>query len=156
MARIYSFGALGSAPIGYLAIGDSSTYPLTTTPVVAPTGGGSYEGKAKRNWIVRKGGKLEVYKSAADAIRAVEAEQPEDKPDDVETVAEDAPKTVEEAAPPEPVEVITLGQIKVLARRYDELEAYRQAVKAAQYEGLIALFERLQDEEDVEMLLAYA
>lgn len=118
----------------------------------APAVAGGYG--AKKKWVIRKGGKLEVYSNAADAIVALESEPANDAKES--PPEKEQPKPIKPTPKPKPVEVITLGQIKALAKQYDELQAYRDAVAKAQYDGLLALFERLQDEEDVELLLAYA
>lgn len=114
-------------------------------------------GSSKKKWVVRRGGKLEVYRTAAEAALAIESQPAAN--DAKETPKEEPAKPAEKEKPvqvPKPVEVVTLGQIKALAKQYGEIAAYREAVNKARYDGLIALFERLQDEEDVELLLAYA
>lgn len=121
----------------------------------AVTAAGSY-GTSKRKWVVRRGGKLEVYRSAADAILALEAVSANDAKETPKEGPAEAPKPSKPVQKPKPAEIITLGQIKALAKQYNELQAYREAVAKAQYDGLIALFERLQDEDDIELLLAYA
>ena len=51
---------------------------------------------------------------------------------------------------------MSFAAIEALAREYDEMQAYKRAVKRKQYEQLVRLYERLQDEQDVETLLMYA
>ena len=64
-------------------------------------------------------------------------------------------KPTKQAPKATPDEVVPLAQIEALAREYDETAAYQRALKQKQYAQLARLYERLQDEQDIEMLIAY-
>ena len=117
--------------------------------------GGSF-GKTKKV-VVRKGNKLLIFRSEAEAIAALESENA-----DTETL-EQATKPAEiqidsdvadEAFEPLYVEeTIDLAEVQRLADQYAAAEAMRQMLAQAEYLALMELFEQLRDEEDVEILL---
>ena len=65
-------------------------------------------------------------------------------------------KQAQEAPKAQPDEVVPLAQIEALAREYDEMQAYQRAMQQKQWAQLARLYERLQDEADIEFLLANA
>lgn len=64
-------------------------------------------------------------------------------------------KQAKEAPKAQPDEVVPLARIEALAREYDAMQAYRKALQQKQWERMAKLYERLQDEADVEFLLAH-
>lgn len=97
----------------------------------------------RRKHYTRKDDLLEIY-----------AANPQDAP-----VNDPVIRNVRIAKPvrqEKPEQTIPLKEIESLAREYDQLQAYRQALKNKQYERIARLYERLQDEQDVEILLMYA
>jgi hypothetical protein len=122
------------------------------------TGGGTTVGrerrpKAKRKWIVLKDGELLVFtdKKAALTVLASTKEPQEIEPE-VKAVPTPKPKEVKQAKR-QVQEVIALPDIRELAKRQGEIDAVNRMIAAAQYAALMALVQRMQDEEDIEMLL---
>lgn len=110
---------------------------VTTTPVV------SYR---RKKHYTRKDDLIEIY-----------AANPQDAPvnDPVirsPKVAKPA-RTVEKA---EPEQSIPIANIEALAREYDQFQVFQKALKQKQWERMAKLYERLTDEQDVELLLMYA
>lgn len=62
-------------------------------------------------------------------------------------------RTVEQA---EPEQSIPIANIEALAREYDQFQVFQKALKQKQWERMAKLYERLTDEQDVELLLMYA
>jgi hypothetical protein len=120
-------------------------------------GGSSAGGHKRRRWVVRVGKRLVEYATAAEAIAAAEAlrdaeiEKAKPKPAASKKPAKKPEAPVEDI--PEPEQSVYLDKIKALAKQYDEMAAYQRAMERQQYADVLALFERLQDEEDVEQLL---
>ena len=118
----------------------------------------------RRRWVVRHGRRLIEYATAAEAILAAEAlseaefaqeQEAASKKPAKKAPAKPAKRTPEPSAPTAPpVQVAYIDQVKALARQYDEMAAYREAMQRQQYDAVLALFERLQDEEDIELLLS--
>lgn len=98
---------------------------------------------------MRKGGKLLLYASQAEAVNALEVERPAPKPAEVVAKTPEPPKAAK------PIEVVQVAQVKQIAKAFDQTELVRRMIAAKQYEALIALYEQLieQDEEEVELLL---
>lgn len=118
----------------------------------AAIGGGGYYGdekKSKKRYIVERDGKLMVFSTAQAAIDAQPAQKKKKVEQPVEVVAD------------VPEQVIELPQIKEYAYVMDRIEAYNEAYNGKHYEALIEMFttlkaqaiERMQDEEDIELLL---
>lgn len=95
--------------------------------------------KAKKRFIVEKNGKLMVFNTAQAALDA----QPKKKK--VQPVEVDVPEQV--------AEVIELPAVKEYAQVIGQIEQYNSAYNSQHFEKLIALFEQMRDEEDVELLL---
>ena len=92
-----------------------------------------------------------------DDLIEIYAANPQDAPE-TEPV-ERTPKVIKPAArpePPKPEQTIKLAEIEALAREYDRQQAYQAALKRKDWERLAKLYERLMDEQDVEILLMYA
>jgi hypothetical protein len=103
-------------------------------------GGSSAGGHKRRRWV-----------AAAEALRDAEIEKAKPKPAASKKPAKKPEAPVEDI--PEPEQSVYLDKIKALAKQYDEMAAYQRAMERQQYADVLALFERLQDEEDVEQLL---
>lgn len=120
-------------------------------------GGGSASRHKRRRWVVRVGKRLVEYATAAEAILAAEALRDAELAQQQE--AQQPKKKAASKKPAKPVDApspefaVSLERIKALAKQYDEMSAYRAAMERQKYEDAIELFERLQDEEDVEQLL---
>lgn len=116
-------------------------------------GGG---GKARgRKYIVRKDGKLLVFKNEADALTVLSATKDPQEIAVPEVAKPPKRKKVREVET-HAEEVVSLAHVEELAQRQGELEAVRAMLAAAQYCALMALVQQMQDEEDVEMLLMAA
>lgn len=111
------------------------------------SGGGTVAVSYRRKkHYTRKDDLIEIY-----------AANPQDAPE-TEPV-ERTPKVIKPAArpePPKPEQTIKLAEIEALAREYDRQQAYQAALKRKDWERLAKLYERLIDEQDVEILLMYA
>jgi hypothetical protein len=107
-----------------------------------PTVAGGYDDekkKAKKRFIVERDGKLMVFNTAQAALDA----QPKKKK--VQPV---------EVAPEQVIpQVIELPAVKEYAQVIGQIEQYNAAYNSQHFEQLIALFEQMRDEEDIEMLL---
>lgn len=115
------------------------------------TGGGGYDDKPKKRYFVEKDGKLLVFSTPTAAIGQVQDKpEPVKQPKNAKKV-----KAISIYLPPEnePEEVIDLGAVQEYARIAGLIEQYNAAYNSARYEALIALFEQMRDEEEVEMLL---
>ena len=106
-----------------------------------PKGGGYDDEKpAKKRFIVERDGKLMVFNTAQAALDA----QPKKK----------KVQPVEVAVPEQVIpQVIELPAVKEYAQVIGQIEQYNAAYNSQHFEQLIALFEQMRDEEDIEMLL---
>ena len=104
----------------------------------AVTGGGGYDDKKKKRFFVEKNGKLLVYGSASKAIGSL------DEPEKV------TQKLLKQA---EPEQVIELPAVKEYAQVVGQIEQYNAAYNSQHWEQLIAMFEQMRDEEELELLL---
>lgn len=140
---IYGFGAIGDFPIGAAPVGGAVLgwlFEEEAPPVV--------NHRRKRNKVyTRERDNLNIYWQADDIDLKPEPVKPKPK------LAKGAPPKL--VPRPKPDEVVPLANIEALAREYDEIQAYRQAVKQKQWAQLARLYERLMDEADVEFLLAH-
>lgn len=110
----------------------------------AEDGTGAVVSYRRKKHYTRKDDLLEIY-----------AANPQDAP--VNDPVIKTPKVVKPARPVEqPDQTIPLANIEALAREYDQVQAYQKALKQKQWELLAKLYERLLDEQDVEILLMYA
>ena len=108
----------------------------------APDYGGG--GKKKKRYIVQRGEQLLVFTDKADALNmAMSQALPE--------------KAKPKAKKPEPVaqEKIDLPAVKAYAKAVGQGAEYSQAMAAKQYEAVTAMFEQMQDDEDIELLLLH-
>lgn len=100
--------------------------------------GGYDDDKPKRKrYVVERNGKLVVYASQAAALRALQAEEAQQ-------------------APQEAAEEVALPVVQAYAEVAGRLDDYNAAYNSRHFEQLLALFDQMReqlDEEDVEMLL---
>lgn len=92
-----------------------------------------------------------------DDLIEIYAANPQDAPVNDPVIR--TPKVIKPAArpePPKPEQTIKLAEIESLAREYDRQQTYQAALKRKDWERLAKLYERLIDEQDVEILLMYA
>ena len=114
---------------------------------------GGYDEPKKKRFIVEKDGKLLVYSTAQGAIDSLDEPEKPAKPNIPAKKAKKVKAISIDLPPDEPQEVIDLGAVQEYARIAGLIEQYNAAYNSARYEALIALFEQMRDEEEVEMLL---
>jgi hypothetical protein len=141
---IYGFGAIGDLPIAAAPIAGAVLFWDETEPPVVVV-----NHRKRRKFYTRERDNLNIYWQADDIDLKLEPEKPKRK--DIKVV-----KRPVEAPKAKPDEVVPLAQIEALAREYDEMQAYQRAMQQKQWAQLARLYERLQDEADVEFLLAHA
>ena len=113
-------------------------------------GASSSSVRRKKRYAVRLGGRLVLFGSQADALRAIASTETRKVPEIVEVEP-----PLETTA--EPVEMaIELPQVKAYAKATGAIQQYNEAYNSRHYQALIALFEQMRDEEDVELLLMHA
>ena len=125
--------------------------------VTAPSSGvGGYGGK--RRYVVRVKGRFLVFTDEATAIEALERGQEAKKVSQPpQPQHKDEPKApAETPRAPEPEAVVSLAEIKKQAMQADMLAQYQRMLRAQEYMALVALFERLREEEEDELLLMAA
>ena len=135
---MFGFDAIAALPI--------SSLPVVAAPV-APTVAGGYDDKPKRKkrFVVEQDGKLLVFGSARAAVealgqqKAIEAVAVEPPADEVTEVAE-----------------ISLPAVQAYAEVRGLVDDYQAALRNRHYLALIAMFQDMRDEEDVELLLMHA
>ncbi len=107
-------------------------------------GAGGYDDdkpkRAPKRYVVERHGKLLVYASQAAALRALQAEEAQQ-------------------APQEAAEEVALPVVQAYAAVAGRLDDYNAAYNSQHFEQLLALFDQMRaqlDEEDIEMLLLVA
>ena len=133
---------LGFAPISALPL---SGLPVVSVPV-APTVAGGYDDapKRKKRFVVEQDGKLLVFGSARAAVEALGQQKA------IEAVAIEPP--VDEVA----VAEISLPAVQAYAEVRGLVDDYQAALRNRHYLALIAMFQDMRDEDDVELLLMHA
>ena len=131
------FDAISALPLSGL--------PIVATPV-APTVAGGYDDKPKRKkrFVVEQDGKLLVFGSARAAVEALGQQKA------ILAVAVEPP--AEELA----VAEISLPAVQAYAEVRGLVDDYQAALRNRHYLALIAMFQDMRDEEDVELLLMHA
>lgn len=126
-------------------------------PEVAQTGAaaGDYPAK-KRKYVIRKDGKLLVFTDPELAKRVLhQDDEPEPiKQQPAKKQKKAAPQQIEVSAPPE--QVVDLAEIKALAEKHQAEQEYSRLLAQQQYETLLSLLERLQEDEEDDWLLMAA
>jgi hypothetical protein len=148
LVGVSSVGATGflAAPAGDITIaltGVSSQGALgSLTPIAQESGG--YEDKKKKKYIVEKNGRLLVFSSKSAALHVL---------NDTPKIATVAEKVVKKVTLAKPEQIIDLPVIQEYAEVTGMIEQYNSAYNSQHYEALIAMFEQMQDDEDIELLL---
>jgi hypothetical protein len=134
---VLGFDAISALPLSGL--------PIVATPV-APTVAGGYDDKPKRKkrFVVEQDGKLLVFGSARAAVEALGQQKA------ILAVAVEPP--AEELA----VAEISLPAVQAYAEVRGLVDDYQAALRNRHYLALIAMFQDMRDEEDVELLLMHA
>lgn len=116
----------------------------------ATQGGGYDDDKPKRKkYIVKVDGQLLVFsnpQAAANALERTTPAQVAQKPSKKKAVQVKQPDV-------KPDEVIDLPQVEEYAQVSGLVEQYNQAYNSQHFEALLALFEQMRDEEEIELLL---
>lgn len=143
---IFGYGAISDIAIGVAPIGGAALFwDETEAPVVVV----NHRHRKRQKFYTRERDNLNIYWLADDIDLKPEKARPAPRLAKPSKPAQAAPKA-------KPDEVVPLAQIEALAREYDEMQAYRKALQQKQWERMARLYERLQDEADVEFLLAHA
>ena len=111
---------------------------------------GSY--RKRRKVYTRERDNLNIYWQSDDVDLQTESKQ--EKPSKAKLAKPS--KQTQSAPKSTPDEVVPLAHIEALAREYDETLSYEWFIRQKQWAQLARLYERLQDEADVEFLLAHA
>lgn len=112
----------------------------------AEDGAGAVVSYRRKKHYTRKDDLIEIY-----------AANPQDAPVNDPVIR--TPKAIKPAQKPveaKPEQTIKLVDIEALAREQDAMQSYEKAMKRRDWERLAKLYERLIDEQDVEILLMYA
>lgn len=131
-----TFAYVGST--AYALSGDSGSYSLTGTEGAfafsgaAKPAGGYDEARKRKRFVVKVGDKLVEYGSASAAAKALNK----------------APE-----AKPEPVAEVPIRKIKAQARVFKAEQQVQNLFKQQDFEAMLALYEQMQDEDDIETLL---
>jgi hypothetical protein len=138
------FDAISALPLSGL--------PVVSTPV-APSVAGGYDDdkpRRKKRFVVEQDGKLLVFGSARAAVAALGQQKA------IEAVAVEPPadEVADEAA--EVVAEISLPAVQAYAEVRGLVDDYQAALRNRHYLALIAMFQDMRDEEDVELLLMHA
>lgn len=153
----------GAGSVAYSLTGEAGNYTLSGSDAgfnySGATNGGGYDDDKprKKRWFVEANGKLLVFDSERDALEAL---------NEIEEVAEPVKATRKQrkavkaekaqkvaAVEPFALESIDLYAVKQFADLMGRLAEYSAAYNSAQYEQIRAMFAKMQDEEEVEMLL---
>lgn len=100
--------------------------------------------KRKKRFVVEQDGKLLVFGSARAAVQALGQQKA------IEAVAVEPP--TDEALEPE----ISLPSVQAYAEVRGLVDDYQSALRNRHYLALIAMFQDMRDEDDVELLLMHA
>jgi hypothetical protein len=115
--------------------------------VPALVAGGSGGGKRKRYFIERDG-RLLMFATAAAAQTALAGPVVEALP-----VPDESAAPTEQLAATAPEQQIDLAALQAQAELAGQLAAYEAAYRSRHFAALLAMFEQLRDDEDVELLL---
>lgn len=131
-----TFAYVGST--AYALSGDSGSYSIAGTEGAfafsgaAKPVGGYDEARKRKRFVVKVGDKLVEYGSASAAAKALNK----------------APE-----AKPEPVAEVPIRKIKAQARVFKAEQQVQNLFKQQDFEAMLALYEQMQDEDDIETLL---
>jgi hypothetical protein len=129
-----------SIPSFVLAVQSQQTFPnVWTIPDAIPVIGGAAPDYKKKRIVRKIGNRLVVFPSAADAINSITQEA------EIEQVPRE---TVTE-----PVEEIKIADVKETAKRVSSLPKVNKLLREKRYNELLALYEQMLDDEDIELIL---
>ena len=128
--------------------------PQAEAPAPAPAAAGGGGGKSKRRYLVERDGKLLVFANQRAALAELQSKATEEEVEllEVESPEVELPE-VQSHEPYAPPQQIDLAAMQAWAELAGQLQAYQAAYESRHFAALLALFERLQDEDDVELLL---
>lgn len=106
----------------------------------ASTGGGSYGGRQKQKYIVKHGDQLLVFTDKQSAIAVLTAQA--------------SPKKKQKPLP-KPDEAVSVPVIKEMTETRGQIDQFTTDLDSKRYEALVALFEQMRDEEEIELLLLH-
>jgi hypothetical protein len=139
--------------VNHAASGDLQGQGATLAGAAERAGGqvaaGGYDDdkpRRKKRFVVEQDGKLLVFGSARAAVEALGQQKA------IEAVAVESP--AEEVA--EVVAEISLPAVQAYAEVRGLVDDYQAALRNRHYLALIAMFQDMRDEEDVELLLMHA
>jgi hypothetical protein len=107
-------------------------------------GGGGYDDKLKRRYVVKVGNKLIEFKTRAGVENFLQ--EPPEVPQTAPQPAKVPPKKAVKAEVP-------IAEIKRLAPDAKALETFNAQLQQMQFDAILKAYEQWQDDEDVEMLL---
>jgi putative salt-induced outer membrane protein YdiY len=120
------------------------------------TGGAPGYGVTRKRYVVRKGGQLLVFTDPELAKQVLHAD---DEPEPKKYPAKKQAKAVQKHEPkPEPVpeQRVDLDELRALAEKQHAEAEYKRLLAQKQYETMLALLERLREEEEDDWLLMSA
>lgn len=120
---------------------------LGLVPANAAGGSGS-----KRRYLVQRGERLLVFASRRAASAELQAQEVLEELEELKGRSLDEPAVPAEAldAPPQQID---LAAVQAWAEWAGQLAAYQAAYQSRHFAALLALFEQMRDEDDVELLL---
>ena len=124
---------------------DNSAVITATSDAVSQVAGGYDDDKPKKprkKFFIEQDGKLLVFGTQSAALKALEAIKP------VSAKVEGKKVRV-----PTPQVVVDLPAVQEYAQVIGQVEQYNSAYNSQQFAQILALFEQMQDEEEIEMLL---
>jgi len=128
--------------------------PLLLNNLLTRKAGGSYgSGSARRRYLVQRGDRLLVFASRQAAEAELQAQEQIESFEPQEPVPVQSAQPVQTPQPVQAVQTIDLPAMREWARWAGQLAEYNAAYQSRHFGALLALFEQLQDEEDVELLL---
>lgn len=129
--------------------------PLLLNNLLTRKAGGSYgSGSARRRYLVQRGDRLLVFASRQAAEAELQAQEQIESFEPQELVpVQPVQPTVVQPEMAQAVQTIDLPAMREWARWAGQLAEYNAAYQSRHFGALLALFEQLQDEEDVELLL---
>ena len=147
----------GAVDVSAFLVDADDTLSIQVDSGAAQVAGGYDDDKPKKKrYFVEKDGKLLVYSTPTGAIGSLNetglnSTRPVDK--HIPAKKQKKKQVLIEIDTVQPEEVIDLSAVQEWAKVAGQIEAYNQAYNSARFEYLIALFEQMRDEEDIEILL---
>ena len=108
-------------------------------------------GSKKKQYLVKRGEQLYVYRSKAQALAAIRDEEAAE----AQEVSERSKKVAQKAAK-RAQSAINLPDVEQYAKDAGRIDQYQQAYTSQHLDALLAMFNDMRDEEDIEILLLAA